>query len=420
MNRNSPGAGEPPPARAPPLGARLSPTARLLIACRGVRAIGQGALVVDFALYLAALHWSAFDMGLVYAAGLLLNAAVTLIAGPLSDRVGRRAFLIGYDVTQVFAGLAAFMSSAPAAIVPAAILGSFGRGANGAAGPFSPVEQAWLSAGLAPSDYGPVYSLNVAVGFCGQAIGCGCAALPPLWRAALPGATAYRPLFLLVFIGALVSLALLVRMKDVRGPVRSPREEEAPKDQQKAAASERGLLLRLVGINAVNGLGIGIIGPFMALWFALRFGAGPAAIAPVLGLGFVLAMVSALLTGKLTRRLGMVRSVVVMRTAGLVLLVLLPFAPTYFLAAACYVLRSACNRGTAGARQAVGLRLVGAERRGLAASLNSGSMQIPRALGPTLGGLLLDSHMLALPLLLAAALQGAYIVLYRTAFRSVG
>lgn len=418
MNRNASGQEMPPPLAQSWI-ARLSPTARLLIACRGARAIGQGALVVDFALYLAALHWSAFEIGLVYAAGLLLNAAITLAAGPLSDRFGRRAFLIGYDTTQLFAGLAAFLSSAPAAIVPAAIVGSFGRGANGAAGPFSPVEQAWLSAGLAPADYGPVYSLNVAVGFCGQAIGCACAALPPLWRGTFPGPAAYRPLFLLVFLGALVALALLVRMRDVRGPVR-PRREEEPRDRQKTAQSERGLLLRLVGINAVNGLGIGIIGPFMALWFALRFGAGPAAIAPVLGLGFVLAMVSALLTGKLTRRLGMVRSVVVMRTAGLVLLVLLPFAPTYFLAAACYVLRSACNRGTAGARQAVGLRLVGAERRGLAASLNSGSMQIPRALGPTLGGLLLDSHMLAIPLLLAAALQGAYIVLYRIAFRSVG
>ena len=77
------------------------------------------------------------------------------------------------------------------------------------------------------------------------------------------------------------------------------------------------------------------------------------------------------------------------------------------LAALCYVLRAACNRGTAGARQAVGVALVGPARRGLAASLNSASMQIPRSLGPIIGGVLLDADLLALPLLLAAILQGS-------------
>lgn len=44
----------------------LSPTARILIASRAVRSLGQGALAVDFALYLAALHWNAVQMGGVY------------------------------------------------------------------------------------------------------------------------------------------------------------------------------------------------------------------------------------------------------------------------------------------------------------------------------------------------------------------
>ena len=75
-----------------------------------------------------------------------------------------------------------------------------------------------------------------------------------------------------------------------------------------------------------------------------------------------------------------------MRLVGLGLFLALPFAPTYELAATCYVLRAAFNRGTAGARQAVGLKLVGSGRRGLAASLNAISMQVPRAIGPVIGG----------------------------------
>jgi len=205
-----------------------------------------------------------------------------------------------------------------------------------------------------------------------------------------------------------------MQMTDLRAP-RAARERAATATQRQ----ERGMLLRLIGINMLNGLAIGIIGPFMAFWFHLRFGKGPGAIGPVLALGFIAAGVASLGTGWLTRRMGTALSVVAMRLVGLMLLVTMPFAPSYELAAACYVMRAAFNQGTSGARQAVGLRLVGSGRRGLAASLNATSMQVPRSFGPILGGLLLETNWLALPLLLAASLQAVYLTLYAAAFRQI-
>jgi MFS family permease len=398
---------------------RLSPTARLLIACRAVRSLGQGALVADFAFYLSALHWTPVQMGAVYMAGLMVGAGLTLFSGPLSDGFGRKPFLVAYGLAQVAAATAALCSSAPIVLIPAAIVGAFGRGANGAAGPFGPVEQAWLSDGLAEADFGAIYSLNAAVGYGGMAVGALFAALPSWWDHWLPGALRYRPLFLLGLVGALITLALLARMTDARA---APAGRSAPRMAEVTAQDwrqQRGMLLRLIGINSLNGLAIGMIGPFMAFWFHLRFGLGPSAIGPVMALGFVAALFSSLWTGWLTRRLGTVTAVVVMRCAGLALFVLLPFAPSYGLAATCYVLRAAFNRGTAGARQAVGMKLVGAGRRGLAASLNTISMQVPRALGPMLGGWLLETELLALPFLFAAALQAVYLALYGVAFRRV-
>jgi MFS family permease len=397
---------------------RLSPTARLLVACRAVRSLGQGALVVDFALYLNALNWSAVQIGAIYMGGLLLGALLTLLAGPLSDRVGRKPFLLGYESALVLAAVVALATANPWWLGAAALVGAFGRGANGAAGPFGPVEQAWLSDGLVDHDFGAVYSLNTAVGFVGMAVGALLASLPALWADALPGALRYRPLFLLVLLGSLATLALIGRMTETRGaravaPLPGPR---APDERRR----EHGMLLRLMGINTLNGLAIGVIGPFMALWFHLRFGIGPAAIGPVMAAAFLLSSVGALGTGWLTRRMSAALSVVVMRFVGLVLLAVLPFMPTYGLAAACYVLRAAFNRSTAGARQAVGLKLVGPERRGLAASLNSISMQIPRALGPVIGGVLLDAGLLTTPMLIAAGLQGVYLALYARTFRRFG
>ena len=77
----------------------------------------------------------------------------------------------------------------------AAVVGAFGRGANGAAGPFGSIEQAWLSQGLGPRSRSQVLSLNATLGFVGMAVGAACAILPGLVPSAIPVADAYRPIF---------------------------------------------------------------------------------------------------------------------------------------------------------------------------------------------------------------------------------
>lgn len=397
---------------------RLPLTARLLIACRVARSIGQGALVTDFALYLGALHWDAVQMGEMWMFGLIVGALLTIAAGPLSDSLGRKPFLIAYEITQLAAAAVALATAQPAWLAAAAIMGTYGRGANGGAGPFGPVEQAWLSDCISEGEFGAVYSLNAALGFSGMAAGSVLAALPPVWASLLSGASRFRPLFLLVLFGELLSFVFLLRMRETRGKANPP----APPSPAKPVAQPRrgfSMLAKLAGINSLNGLAIGVIGPFMAFWFHLRYGEGAAAIGPVLAVGFILASFTSVWTSWLTRKLGTTEAVVAMRLVGLVLLVAMPFMPSFELAAGCYVLRAAFNRGTAGARQAVGLMLGGRERRGLAASLNAISMQIPRAIGPILGGWLLDAEMLAAPMLVAAGLQAVYLVLYGVTFRRI-
>ncbi len=115
------------------------------MAARVARSVGQGALVVDFALYLHALHWSAIHIGGLYSVSLLVGALATLIVGPLSDRFGAKRFLLGYEGIQIGAAIIALSTAQPVWLSLAAILGAFGRGANGGAGPFAPAEQSWMS-----------------------------------------------------------------------------------------------------------------------------------------------------------------------------------------------------------------------------------------------------------------------------------
>ena len=407
------------PQTRPPAATRpaIPLTARLLILSRLARSVGQGVLVVDFALYLHALGWSGVAIGALFMAGMLFGAVLTVVLGPLSDRLGRRRFLIAYELSQIAVAGIALSTAQPAWLALASVIGGFGRGANGSPGPFGPVEQSWLADNIAPRLRGLVFSVNTAMGFFGMSAGALLAGLPGWLAGAAPTPQSFRLLFWIVLLGSIVSLALL---RWTRKTPRAPEDAEStPKARAQATAAtrrENALLLRLAAVNALSGLGVGLVGPLLAYWFKLRFGVGPAAIGPVMAAAFAATGASALVSGVMTRRFGVVNVVVYLRLLGLLLLLPMAFAPTFLWAGVFYVLRSALSRSTVGARQALGVSLVDAQRRGLAASVNSVSMMLPFALGPFIAGALFQTGALLLPFVLGAALQAANLYLYRRFF----
>jgi MFS family permease len=390
-------------------------TKRLLLA-RAIRSTGQGALVVSFTLYLKALGWHAREIGLLLSAAGLAGAGMSVLVGVVSDRVGRKPFLLIYETVIVAMGAAATVSRQPALLAVAAIIAGFGRGQSGAAGPFAPAEGAWLAEAVEPKARGMLYSINTSLGFYGMALGAGIAGLTPLWAHWLPGTLRFRPLFALTALTALMNFLLLRATPGGGRPAPHPPEKA---EQRRITEKSENRTLRLLALtNAFNGLAIGLTGPLVPYWFALKFGVGVATIGPVFALTFVLTGSASLVTGALTRRMGIVRSVVVSRSAGLALLALLPILPTYALASGAFALRSAFNRGTVGARQALAVGLVSDSRRGMAASLNAVSSQLPSAIGPTIAGLFFQAGDLTVPFYIAVAFQLVYLGLYGKIFRA--
>jgi MFS family permease len=392
---------------------------------RSVRSIGQGALVVDFALYLDRLGWSAVAISGVLSVALLVGSGLTLIVGPLSDRIGRRQFLLVYEALQLAAAIAATLSADPWLLWVAGIIGGFGRGGNGSAGPFAPVEQAWLAQSIEKSERGRIYSLNAAGGSLGMAAGAFLAAMPAWLTPVLPGALAFRPLFLLSALCSLVCVGLIWCTHDSEAHPRvapdEPQDAQAiggDSDETATRKEENGLIFWLVVANLLNGSGIGLTGPLISYWFVIRFGEGPDLIGPLMAVGFLLSAVALIGTGWLSQRVGIVRAVVLLRIAGVVMLVALPFAPNFAIAAVLYTLRSISNRGTMGARNALSVGIVRAHRRGFAASASNVSLQIPRSIGPVIAGSLFQSGMLQLPFLIGAMFQASFIYIYYRSFAS--
>jgi predicted MFS family arabinose efflux permease len=402
----------------------LHPTTKRLILARAFRSIGQGALVVDLTLYLHALGWNGFHIGAVLSAAGLFGAVLSLLVGIASDRLRRRPFLIIYECIILVCSIIALLTSQSIFLILIIIIAGFGRGANGAAGPFSPVEQAWLAEEVNPQRRGSVYSMNTAFGFFGMAFGALLAMLPEFISLAMTkgqeGAAiqpmAFRPLFLIVAVATVVNLILIYNATESHNGRKD--KSITKKNTDKAVVhQENKMLTGLVILNSFNGIAIGLTGPLISYWFAIRFGVGPSSIAPMMALTFFITGISSVLTGKFSERIGIVKSVVWTRFVGLILLLLLPFTPYFWLASVFYILRSAFNRGSVGARQALTVGLVRDERRGLATSLNAMSMQLPQSLGPTISGLLFSAGELQLPFYVGALFQGIYLVMYSRFFR---
>ncbi len=399
--------------------------ARFLMAARAARSVGQGTLVVDFALYLHVLHWSASAIGMLFFTSLLLGAIATLLVGPASDRYGAKTFLIGYELLQILAAVLAASTAATPVLWLAAILGGFGRGGNGSAGPFAPAEQSWLSRSIPHGMWGKIFHLNTALGLFGMGAGALLAAFTPFLsrRLSLTQAGAYRILFAAVLVGALLCLVFLYAAKEPPS-AKTPRtfrpEDHAqePAGDGHARAGYWKPLLVFAGINSLNGFGIGMVGPLMSYWLHLRFGVGPAAIGPGMAVAFFSAAFMSIYGIRLIRQFGLAGTVLRLRLAGILLLLGIPFAPTFWLAMVLFVLRSAMNQGSTGSRQALFLGLVDSRHRGLAATVNSLSIQLPRAAGPVLASLFYEAGLLAWPFLIAVSLQGLYLLFFIRFFRN--
>lgn len=399
----------------------LPRSAKLLLGAKAARSVGQGALVANFALYLHALGWSSIEIGGLYSGSLLFGAVTILTIGPASDRYGARHFLQGYEVLQIACAATGFFSTDPWWLGAAAILGSFGHGAAGGAGPFSPAEQSWLSRIVHRKDMEVAFRWNAGIGFFGMGLG-----------ALLVGSTNYfspqnstlilfRFIFLMVLFGAIITCLLLFfaeEKHDLQQPIKIIYSDDTKTPIDGVLAPPWKILFMLSGINTLNGIEIGMIGPLVAYWFAMRFSVGPTAIGFMMGAAFMGAGLMSISGGRLVKHLGLVNSVLILRIIGLAMLILIPLMPNFILSVICFVLRITLNQGSLGSRQTLFLSLVPKHHRGLAATFNSLSLQIPRAIGPTITGSLLQAGFLSAPFFVAAGFQGLYILLYGRFFHS--
>ncbi len=387
----------------------------LVFAARACMSTGRALAGVLTPIYLALEGFSAFELSGYILVVAIFSALASSVVGLWSDRVGRRAFMVVVPLLTAAAGATfAFTASVPVLFVMGA-LGSFGRGAGagaGAVGPYQPAESALVTEIVGDHDRNSAFGRLSFASSLGATVG-GLAALlvrsGHLHGAAATGA--FRPAFLVTAAASLAAGLVALGLDEPRAapspPVRGRAGDGGVRLSRGLVLPRRSrwLLYRLWATNTVNGMAVGMFGPFVAYWFFRRFGAGAGEIGALFAVINAVTMASTLSAAGLARRWGLVRTLSTVRAAQAVLLVPMALSPSFALAGAIYLVRMVVQRVGLPLRQSYAVGLADPAERASVAALSNLPSQLTMAGSPLLTGYLLDEADLALPFELAGAVQ---------------
>ncbi len=398
--------------------------ARLILVMRGMRSLAYGLLAVLLGVALASEGFSPVAIGTLITVSLVGDFAGTYVIGLVTDIWGRRRVLALLALLMAGTGVVFALATSYTVLLLAAFFGTLGTSASETA-PFLPIDQAMIAQVTTPerrtvlfARYNLVASLSVAAG----ALAAGIPDL--LTRLGLSFASGIHLLFGVYAVLALIVAglsALLSPQVEVSTRASIQAQRLGPRLVPPLGRS-RGVVLRLTALFGVDALAGGlVVQSLMVLFFHLRFGVPLTTLSALFFGANLLSALSFLAAAPLARRFGLLNTMVFTHLPSNVILLLVPIAPTFPLAAMLLLLRQVLSQMDVPTRQAYTMALVAPGERTAAASVTSLARSVGSASSPALSGVLLQGSLLVfgLPFILAGILKAAYDCSLWLLFRQV-
>ena len=388
---------------------------RLLLAARGVRAVGDGFVSLLLPVYLLELGHGPFETGIIATTTLAGSALLTLLVGLYAQRASGRSLLIGAALLMVLTGIAfaAFEDFWPLLLV--AFVGTLNP-SSGDVSVFLPLEQAQLARMVSDRDRTRLFARYSFIGSIMAAVGALGAALPEA-AAELSGAE-LRPALQAAFLvyAALGGLALLLYRRLPRA-VETADPGPAP---AKPLGRSRRIVLTLAALFSLDAFAGGlVVQSLLALWLFERFGLSLATAGAIFFWTGVLSALSYFAAAWIAERIGLINTMVFTHLPANLCLALVPFAPSLPLAITLLLVRSALSQMDVPTRTSYVMAVVAPEERPAAASVTSVPRSLAAAASPALAGAMLAASGFGWPLVLAGGLKAGYDLLLLVMFRNV-
>lgn len=389
---------------------------QILFATRILRLFCYGFLSVILALYLADTGLSETEIGLLFTFTLLGDAGISLWLTTSADRFGRKRTLLIGAALMAGAGLVFLMTNNLIVLMAAAVIGVISPSGN-EIGPFLAVEQAGLSQVIPDAKRTQVFAWYNLVGSFATATG----ALSGGWLAqilqnqGLSGGEAYRVVLMGYSSGGILLMLLFFWL--------SP-QVEVPAQQKVVVArrvlglhKSRDVVFKLSALFALDAFAGGLIlQSLMAYWFHVKYGIESGLIGSIFFGANILAGFSALLAVPISKKIGLINTMVFTHVPSNMLLMLVPLMPNLSLAIGVLLLRFSISQMDVPTRQSYTMAVVTADERSAASGVTGIARSLGASLSPALTGLFFTiPGLISLPFFLSGGLKIVYdLLLYRS------
>lgn len=388
---------------------RLSPATCLFVA-RALRDFGDGFVAVLLPVYLLALGLTPLEVGVISTVSLLGSAFLTMGAGFLGARYDHRQLLLGAACLMIATGVAFALVNAYALLLVVAFAGTINPSA-GSVSVFVPLEHAALTSVVTDTSRTKMFARYSLVGALAAAVGALVAGAPDLLaRIGVDKLTAMNVMFMVYALLGLIGGGFYSRI-----PKRRPVEDTA---SASALGPSRGIVFKLAALFSLDAFAGGfVVQSLLALWLFERFDMSLAAAGAFFFWAGVLSAFSFPVAAWLSRRIGLINTMVFTHIPSSVALMAAALAPTLPLAIALLSIRAALSQMDVPTRSSYVMAVVTESERAAAASFTAVPRSLAAAASPAMAGALFAASYQAWPLLICGVLKIAYDLLLLRQFR---
>ena len=382
----------------------------LLYAARALRGFGDGFAVIILPAYMTALGFDAAAVGIVATASLLGTALLTFIIGWIAPRFDLRALLLVGAGLMTATGLAFPNVEHFVLIALTAFIGTINP-SGGDLGVAVPLEHAVLARTASDERRTQVFARYSLIGALCAAAGSLAASLPDFLVAS--GGTqlgAFRWMFY-GYAALGVICALLYRQAP---HARAEEKVQAP------LGPSRGTVYKLAALFSIDAFAGGFVAQsLLVLWLFQRFDLSLSAAGVFFFWASTLSAFSYPVAAWISRRIGLVNTMVFTHIPSSIFLILAAFAPNLYVALALLLLRSALSQMDVPTRTSYVMAVVTPAERPAAASVTAVPRSLASSISPAIAGVLLTTSFSGLPLVVCGALKIAYDLALLFSFRHI-
>ena len=383
---------------------------RLLLGYRIFRSFAFGYVSFTLPLYLRFVGMSYIELGAYALAATVASASLSALSSFLGDFYGRRRMLILLSLLFPTMMLLLLLVHNVTGLFVTSLLGvSFtgGIGGGSGGGPIAPLQTSLLADMTGPDGrtgaFGFLMSAAVVSALSGSLFSA-------VLSAFLSGAAYFTALFLVGLVSSVVSLMFVVLMKF----------KDTPAERGSSVAPVKSTY----GISriAISGLfgsaGLGMIMPFIPVWFSDVMHASNGEISSVYSLSYLCTAVAVLLASRVENTVGKIRGIAAFRGISSILLIAIPFSGSFLAASVLFILRTGLYSMTIPIRQSFSMQLFDPSERARGAGITGIARRIPFGVAAGLGGILFAIGVYALDFASAGAISAFDPILYYIFFRN--